>query len=46
MSGNASLFSKIKKNKYGSVTFGDNEVGKVVGIGKIGNNPSKSLANV
>jgi len=46
MSGNASLFSEIKKRKYESVTFVDNKVGKILGIGKIGKDPSKSLENV
>jgi len=46
MSGNASLFSEIKKKKYGSVTFADNKVGKIIGIGRIGKDPSKSLKNV
>jgi len=46
MSGNTSLFSEIRKNKYGSVTFGDNKVSKIIGIGKIGKDPSKSLENV
>jgi len=40
---NASLFSKIKKRKYGSVSFDDNKVGKIIEIGKIGKDPSKSL---
>ena len=46
MSGNASFFSAIKKRKYESVTFGHNKVGKMIEIGKIGKNPSKSLENV
>jgi len=36
MSENASLLNEIKKNKYGSVTFGDNKVGKIIGIGRVG----------
>jgi len=46
MSGNTSLFSEIKKKKYGRVTFGDNKVGKIIGIGTIGKDPSKFLENV
>jgi len=45
MSGNATVFSEIEK-KFGSVNFGDNKVGKIIGIGKIGKDPSKSLENV
>ena len=43
MSGNESLFAEIKKKKHGNVTFGDNRVGKIIGIGKIDKDPSKSL---
>jgi len=46
ISGNSSLFSEIKKKKYGGITFGDNKVSKIVGIGKIGKDPSKSFENV
>jgi len=46
MSGNASLFSEIKKKKYGSITFGDNKVGQIIGISKIGRDPLESLENV
>jgi len=46
MSGNAPPFSKIKKKKYGSMTFDDNKVSKIIRIGKIGKDPSKSLENV
>jgi len=40
------LFIEIKKKKNRSVTVGDNKVGKFLGIGKIGNDPSSSLENV
>jgi len=46
MSGNEALFTEIKKKKYGNVTFGDNKAGKIIGIGKIGKDPSNSLENV
>ena len=43
MSRNKYLFTRIKKTKYRSVTFSDNRVSKVIGIGM---DPSKSLENV
>ena len=46
ISGNEALFTEIKKKKYGNVTFGDNKAGKIIGIGKIGKDPSNSLENV
>ena len=46
MSGNASLFTKIKKKGHGSVTFGDKSMGKIIGVGKIGKDPSNSIDNV
>ena len=46
MSGNEALFTEIKKKKYGNVTFGDNKVGKIIGIGKISKDSSNSLENV
>jgi len=46
MSENASLLSEIKKMKYESVTFDHNNVGKIIKIGKISKDPSKSLKNV
>ena len=46
MSGNESLFTEIKRKKHGNVTFSDNKVDKIIGIGKIGKVPSKSLDNV
>jgi len=46
MSGNESFFTEIKKKKHSNVTFGNNKVGKIIGIGKISKDPSKSLDNV
>ena len=46
MSGNASSFSEIKKNGHGSVTFGDKSIGKTIGVGRIGKDPSNSIDNV
>src|SRR4029078_4508615 len=40
MSGNASLFSEIEESNGGSVTFGDNDKGKIIGVGKIGVSPN------
>ena len=37
MTGDRKLFSKLEKKNGGSVTFGDNAKGKVIGIGTIGN---------
>jgi len=45
-SGNESLFTEIKRKKHENVTFGNNRVGKVIGIRKIGKNPSKFFDNV
>jgi len=41
MSENASLFTEIKKNGHGSVTFGDKSIGKIIGVGRIGKDPTK-----
>ena len=40
------MFQDIKTNKGGSVTFGGNQKGKIVGIGKIGKHPFPSIDNV
>ena len=40
------LFSKLEKKNGGSVTFGDNAKGKVIGIGTIGNHSSTCIQNV
>ena len=46
MSGNASAFTEIKKGGYGSVTFGDKGICKIIDSGKIGTDPSNSIDNV
>ena len=46
MSGNASLFTEIKKKGHGNITFGDKGIGKIIGVGKIDEDPSNSIDNV
>jgi len=46
MSGNATLFTEIKKKEHGKVTFGDKSIGKIIGISKVGKDPSNSIDNV
>ena len=46
MSGNGSLFTEIKRKKHENVTFSDNRVSKIIGIGKISKDLSKSLDDV
>ena len=46
MSGNTTLFTEIKKKEYGNVTFGDKSMGKIIGIGKVGKDPSNFIDNV
>ena len=46
MTGERSMFQDIKTNSGGSVTFGGNQKGKIVGIGKIGKHPFPSIDNV
>ena len=46
MTGDRKLFSKLEKKNGGSVTFGDNAKGKVIGIGTIGNHFSTCIQNV
>ncbi|KAJ8768804.1 hypothetical protein K2173_023708 [Erythroxylum novogranatense] len=41
MSGDKNLFEEIKPKNQGYVTFGDNNKGKVIGIGKVGNSGNK-----
>ena len=36
MTGDPSKFTTLKKKTGGSVTFGDNSQGKIVGIGNVG----------
>ena len=46
MSGKISLFSEIKERCNGSITLGDKGKCKILGVGKIGKNPSKTIDNV
>lgn len=46
MTGNPSLFKEIKEKNLGKVTFSDKGKGKIIGIGKIGKDPSKSIEKV
>ena len=46
MSDNASLFTKIKKKRHGSVTFGEKSIGKIMSVGKIGKDLANSIENV
>ncbi|CAN1289377.1 hypothetical protein LINPERPRIM_LOCUS20238 [Linum perenne] len=46
MTGNIKLFSEIKFEKGGSVTFGDNSNGNVIGHGTIVTHPKPTCHNV
>jgi len=46
MMGNASKFTHISPKNSGHVTYGDNNKGKILGVRKIGTNPSSSIENV
>ena len=46
MTGDHSLLSTLKSKDDGTVTFGDNAKGKIVGIGNIGNPEDPSIKNV
>ena len=46
MTGDRKLFSKLEKKNGGSVTYGDNTKGKVIGIGTIGNHSSTCIQNM
>ena len=46
MTGNASLFNKLKAKDGGKVTFGDNNKAKTIGIGNIGTQDSSFIKNV
>ena len=46
MSSNVSLFTEIKKIEHENVIFGDKGVGKIIGVGKIGKDPSNYIDNV
>jgi len=46
MSCNDTLFFEIKKKEHGNVTFGDKSLGKIIGIGKVGRDPSNFIDNI
>jgi len=46
MTGDASKFIHISPKNNGHVTYGDNNKGKILGVGKIGMNLSTSIENV
>jgi len=46
MMGDASKFIHISSKNSKHVTYGDNNKGKILGVGKIGLNPSTSIENV
>ena len=46
MSGKISLFSEIKERCNGSISLGDKGKCKILGVGKVGKNPSKIIDNV
>ena len=46
MTGDASKFTHISPKKSGHVTYGDNNKGRILGVGKIGTNSSNSIENV
>jgi len=46
MTGDASKFTHISPKKSGHVTYGDNNKGRILGVGKIGRNSSTSIENV
>ncbi|KAK9121019.1 hypothetical protein Syun_018636 [Stephania yunnanensis] len=45
MTGDAHQFIELKRHDGGKVTFGDNNKGRVIGLGTVGNN-SLSISNV
>ena len=46
MSRDKSLFVEVKMKNHGHVTFGDNNKGKIIGIGKVGKKPLPTIDNV
>ena len=46
ISGKVSLFSEIKERCNGSITLSDKGKCKILGVGKVGKNPSKTIDNV
>jgi len=46
MTGDVSKFTTISPKKSGHVTYGDNNKGKIIGVGKIGTSSSTPIENV
>ena len=46
MTGNKKKFLSLESEEGGTVSFGDNKKGAIVGIGKVGNKESHSIENV
>ena len=46
MTGDKSKFTSFKYKEQGHITYGDNNKGKILGIGKVGKTPSTSIDNV
>ena len=46
MSGKISLFSEIKERCNGSITLCDKGKCQILGVGKVGKKPSKTIDNV
>ena len=46
MTGDVSKFTTISPKKSGHVTYGENNKGKIIGVGKIGTNSSTPIENV
>ena len=46
MTGDKSKFSSLSLKENGYVTYGDNNKGKILGVGKVGKTPSASIDNV
>ena len=44
--GNQHLFASLSRKQDGTVPFGDNGIGKIVGIGNISKPPSTDLKNI
>ena len=46
MTGDATKFIAIKPTNGGNVSFGNNDKGKIIGIGNVGKTESNSIENV
>ena len=46
MTGDKSKFSSLVSKEGGNVTFGGKDKGKIIGIGKIGKDPTNYIENV